>query len=325
MEHHRRSVQPGRHQPASPSFLANPSPRNDSPHSVSSRSRLVVVVGRMATGRATDGSATPTSRLERTTCRPARRLAVHPGGKPARQPEPSASICLACRDLRGRKTAAGGVPWQPHSQHSLLLPAPSARHAGLDCFRWLTLRDHDDSSLARSPRRQSPGAVSFGTSVAAAPLLDNTAWLQARCCLECGGKCRDGVSGGLRLTDQAARSMTASVGLVASVCQPSTFRMVICPQASSAQNSIAAVSGDGRTVWVLIRRLNSSCSRSTAFVVRADRRRGSGACPPCRLQLAAILQPSTRRQSSSQVRSSRLMAGIIQRLHLPDRAHHVIK
>src|SRR5512132_2504946 len=92
-----------------------------------------------------------------------------------------------------------------------------------------------------------------------------------RCCLECGGKCRDGVAGGSRLTDQAARSMTASVGLVASVCQPSTLRMVICPDASSAQNNIAAVSGDGRTVWVLMRRLNSSCSRSTALVVRAER------------------------------------------------------
>jgi hypothetical protein len=60
-----------------------------------------------------------------------------------------------------------------------------------------------------------------------------------RLLLECGGKCRDGVSSVLRLTDQAARSMTAPVGLVASVCQPSTLRMVICPE---------AVSGDGRTV-----------------------------------------------------------------------------
>src|SRR5512132_191293 len=70
------------------------------------------------------------------------------------------------------------------------------------------------------------------------------------CCLECGGKCRDGVSGGLRLTAQAARSMTASVGLVASVCQPSTLRMVICPEASSAQNSIAAVSDQSRYTFV---------------------------------------------------------------------------
>src|SRR5512144_1066814 len=76
---------------------------------------------------------------------------------------------------------------------------------------------------------------------------------------------------GLRVADQAARSMTVSVGLVASVGQPLTLRMVICPEASRAQNSMAAVSGDGSTVCVLIRRLNSSCSRSTALVVRAER------------------------------------------------------
>jgi len=34
---------------------------------------------------------------------------------------------------------------------------------------------------------------------------------------------------------------------------------VIWPDASSAQNSIAAVSAEGSTVWVLMRRLNSSC------------------------------------------------------------------
>jgi hypothetical protein len=47
--------------------------------------------------------------------------------------------------------------------------------------------------------------------------------------------------------------------------------MLICPEASSAQNNIAAVSADGSTVWVLIRRLNSSCKRSIAFVVLALR------------------------------------------------------
>ena len=46
--------------------------------------------------------------------------------------------------------------------------------------------------------------------------------------------------------------------------------MVIWPEASSAQNSIAAVSAQGRTVWVLILRLNSSCNRSIAFEVRMD-------------------------------------------------------
>ena len=61
------------------------------------------------------------------------------------------------------------------------------------------------------------------------------------------------------------------MGFVASVCQPSTLRMLICPEASSAQNNIAAVSADGRTVCVLIRRLNSSCNRSIAFVVRTLR------------------------------------------------------
>src|SRR5450432_1496516 len=58
------------------------------------------------------------------------------------------------------------------------------------------------------------------------------------------------------------------MGFVARVCQPSTLRMLICPEASSAQNNIAAVSADGRTVWVLIRRLNSSCKRSIVLVVR---------------------------------------------------------
>src|SRR6266536_708894 len=37
--------------------------------------------------------------------------------------------------------------------------------------------------------------------------------------------------------------------------------MLICPEASNAQNSMAAVSADGSTVWVLILRLNSSCNR----------------------------------------------------------------
>jgi hypothetical protein len=41
-------------------------------------------------------------------------------------------------------------------------------------------------------------------------------------------------------------------------------------EASKAQNNIAAVSAEGSTVWVLIRRLNSWWSRSIAFVVRAD-------------------------------------------------------
>jgi len=54
------------------------------------------------------------------------------------------------------------------------------------------------------------------------------------------------------------------------VCHPFTLRMVIWPDASNAQNSMAAVSANGSTVCVLTRRLNSSCSRSMAFLVRAD-------------------------------------------------------
>ena len=59
------------------------------------------------------------------------------------------------------------------------------------------------------------------------------------------------------------------MGFSASVFQPSTLRMLIWPEASKAQNNIAAVSAEGSTVCVLIRRLNSSCSRSIALVVRA--------------------------------------------------------
>src|SRR3954464_3902851 len=83
--------------------------------------------------------------------------------------------------------------------------------------------------------------------------------------IDCGA-----FSGGVKVSAQAARSMGGSVGFSARVGQPSTFLIVIWPEARSAQNSIAAVSAEGRTVWVLIRRLNSSCRRSTAFVVRAD-------------------------------------------------------
>src|SRR3981189_3862850 len=64
--------------------------------------------------------------------------------------------------------------------------------------------------------------------------------------------------------------MIEAEGFSARLCQPSTLRIVIWPEASRAQNNIAAVSAEGRTVWVLIRRLNSSCKRSIAFDVRID-------------------------------------------------------
>ena len=51
---------------------------------------------------------------------------------------------------------------------------------------------------------------------------------------------------------------------------------MICPEASSAQNNIVAVSGDGRTVWVLLelfvptvtlgsKRVNALRCSSTSF------------------------------------------------------------
>ena len=76
----------------------------------------------------------------------------------------------------------------------------------------------------------------------------------------------DGASGAMTVLAQAARSMVLVDGGWPRLCQPSTLRMVIWPEASNAQNSMAAVSAEGSTVCVLMRRLNSSCSRSTAFV-----------------------------------------------------------
>ena len=61
------------------------------------------------------------------------------------------------------------------------------------------------------------------------------------------------------------------MGFVARVFQPSTLRMLVWPDASNAQNNMAAVSADGSTVCVLILRLNSSCNRSIALVVRTLR------------------------------------------------------
>jgi len=73
----------------------------------------------------------------------------------------------------------------------------------------------------------------------------------------------------LALFDLAVGSIGWSMTLLLSVCRPSTLRTLICPEASSAQNGMAAVSAEGRTA-VLIR-LNSSCNRSVALVVPALR------------------------------------------------------
>ena len=71
-------------------------------------------------------------------------------------------------------------------------------------------------------------------------------------------------SGGNRLSDRAARSMICSVGFSPRLFHASTLRVTIWLEASSAQNSMAAVSAQGSKGWVLMRRLNSSCGRSMA-------------------------------------------------------------
>src|SRR5215218_4809970 len=121
---------------------------------------------------------------------------------------------------------------------------------------------------------------------------------------------RGAFSGGVKVSVQAARSIRGSVGLSASVAQPSTFLIVIWPDASSAQNSMAAVSAEGSTVWVLIRRLNSSCRRSTAFVVRADfhwlggRRVKVNSLSPASSRLSATARPLSRHLRRNALRRS---------------------
>ena len=68
-----------------------------------------------------------------------------------------------------------------------------------------------------------------------------------RCCAVSNdvGFCGGAFSSVVKVACQAARSMTVSVGLSASVCQPSTLRMVICPEASSAPNRCYGVGGRG--------------------------------------------------------------------------------
>jgi hypothetical protein len=57
-----------------------------------------------------------------------------------------------------------------------------------------------------------------------------------------------GASGAVRVSDQAARSIAVTAIGWPRLCKPSTLRIVIWLEASSAQNSIAAVSAEGITV-----------------------------------------------------------------------------
>jgi hypothetical protein len=66
-------------------------------------------------------------------------------------------------------------------------------------------------------------------------------------------------------------------------CLPSTLRMLIWPEASRAQNSMAAVSALGSTVWVLILRLDSFSIPAlpvNRYIV-ASRAVRSCSCPCC--------------------------------------------
>jgi hypothetical protein len=67
---------------------------------------------------------------------------------------------------------------------------------------------------------------------------------------------RDPLALGAYYADRRGRGL--STGLVARVCQPSTLPMLIWPEASSAQNNMAAASTKGSRVCVLILRLNFS-------------------------------------------------------------------
>ncbi len=65
------------------------------------------------------------------------------------------------------------------------------------------------------------------------------------------------------LFNQTARSSGCSTGAWSRVCQPSTRRMVICPEAIKAQNSMVAVSALGKAHWVFTSAwiLSHSCAK----------------------------------------------------------------
>jgi hypothetical protein len=105
------------------------------------------------------------------------------------------------------------------------------------------------------------------------------------------------------------------MGLVARVCQPSTLRMLIWPEASKAQNNIAAVSAEGSTVCVLIRRLNSSCSRSIALVVRTLRHWLGGS----RVKVKSRSPASARLSATARCLSRHLRMNALRRFSISSR------
>src|SRR6478752_4267282 len=87
--------------------------------------------------------------------------------------------------------------------------------------------------------------------------------------------------------------------------------MLICPEASSAQNNMAAVSADGNTVCVLILGLNSSCSR-IALVVRTLRHWLGGR----RVKVNKRSPTSSRLSATARCLSLHLDEGLAARLDL---------
>jgi hypothetical protein len=82
---------------------------------------------------------------------------------------------------------------------------------------------------------------------------------------------RCAISSNLKLPGQAARSNWLIDGLGGERLPAIDLAHVDLVGGESKPNNIAAVSAEGSTVCVLIRRLNSSCRRSIALVVRTLR------------------------------------------------------
>ncbi len=70
-------------------------------------------------------------------------------------------------------------------------------------------------------------------------------------------------------SDQAARAGATGPAGRGSVCQRSTFRIRIRPEARSARSGMGTVSAQGSRVWAFIRLRNSPLGLSMALVVRA--------------------------------------------------------
>ena len=98
--------------------------------------------------------------------------------------------------------------------------------------------------------------------------------------------------------------------------QPSTLRMLFCPEASGAQNDIAAVSADGSTAG-FGSGVDSSCNRSIAFVVRTqrhwlgDKRTKVNKRSPASSRLSATARCSSRQLRMKALRLTAISSGVV--------------